>query len=83
MNLKKRLEKLEGKEPGASREVLRVIVGCVVGKSNLGTSTCSRTMNPSGVIMELVHLDGGLDGLSDEDLDRWVATFPIEPPVSR
>jgi hypothetical protein len=33
--------------------------------------------------MELVNLHGGDYGLSDEDLERFVQSFPIEHSVAR
>jgi hypothetical protein len=78
MSHRRRLERLERQVPDKGSEVFRVLIRCVVGPPNLATSKCFRTLGPNGVVTELIELDGGLDGLSYEDLDRFVATFPIE-----
>ena len=78
MNLKRRLAKLERVITPESKENFRVVTGCVVGTPNLSTSTCARTRRADGSLFELVHLDGGREGLTDEDLERWISGFPIE-----
>jgi hypothetical protein len=78
MNLERRLEKLERLDPAQAPEVFRVLTRATCGRPNLATSTCTRTLMPNGHLSELVTLDGGRDGLSDADLDRFVAGFPID-----
>lgn len=78
MNLKRRLEKLERLGPAEGSEVFRVLVRATCGPPNLANSTCTRTLGPNGHITELVTLDGGRDGLTDDDLDPFVSGFPIE-----
>jgi hypothetical protein len=60
------------------RERLRVIVADMDHDLSLATSTCSRTLCGDGTLMELVNLDGIGGELSDEALDRFVASFPIQ-----
>ena len=53
-------------------------------KTSLETARCKRTLAPDGSVMELVELFGsnqGPDSITDEELDRWVASFPIEVPT--
>jgi hypothetical protein len=38
-------------------------------------------MDPDGNLHELITLNGTSEGISEEDLDRFVAKFPIEPLV--
>ena len=45
-------------------------------------ATCKRTLCPDGTLWEVVRLDKiGEDGdqPTDEELNRWIAGFPIEP----
>ena len=72
------------------REKLRLVVtGCgwkpiagkegayTLGELDLERSTCKRTLCQDGTLMELVELHGNPDGLNDEELEKWIATFPI------
>jgi hypothetical protein len=53
------------------------------GPLNLATSTCQRTLNPEGAITEIVDLDGDGGRLSEEELERFIAGFPIENAWAR
>jgi hypothetical protein len=44
---------------------------------NLATSRCTRTLCPNGTLLEVVHLDGIHGNLNDEELDRFVGSFPV------
>ena len=64
---------------GKARVIVRVIIHSPgKGPLNLATSTCRRTLNPGGGITEIVELDGHEDSLSQEELERFIAGFPIE-----
>jgi|HubBroStandDraft_4_1064222.scaffolds.fasta_scaffold156760_2 hypothetical protein len=63
---------------GRPRETLRVVVRCVCGPSRLETSKCTRMLGRNGLLIEVVELDGGLEGLTDEDLARFITSFPVE-----
>ena len=60
-----------------SRMVLQPAGLC---KPDLENSTCRRTLWPNGTVHESIVLVPGNNGreLSDDELDRWVASFPIE-----
>jgi hypothetical protein len=60
---------------------LRLVIRSVCGSPNLSTSSCTRTLWPDGALTEVVHLDGGRDGLSDEDLETFIASFPVQRGV--
>ena len=76
MNCKARLKALE-RQKQASSQILRLIIGRAAGDGvNLATSTCTRRLAPNGVLTEVIDLDGG-DSLSDEELERFIARFPI------
>jgi hypothetical protein len=32
----------------------------------------------NGELMEVLNLNGGKDGLGAEELERWIASFPLE-----
>ena len=78
----RRLSRLEDRfAPDKLRERLRMVVRTVGIEDDFETTTCSRTLWPNGKLFEMVHLNGHKPGsktLSDEELDRWVESFPIE-----
>ena len=63
------------------RSRLRLIVMDLGSRLCLGDATCKRTLGPAGTLVEVVDFknhDQGPDELTDEELDRWVASFPIQ-----
>ena len=80
----RRLARLEDQFVLAGRRPLRVhrLVLCRYGgKGSLASATCQRTLCPDGTVNEFVELDGSNDGpgsVTAEELDRWVAGFPIQ-----
>jgi hypothetical protein len=83
VNLRRRVGRLEAQTRAAQKKPLTVVVSKVWKPLNLATSTCKRTLYPSGTLINMVDLDGSRDGLSDEDLYRFIAKFPIETPTER
>jgi len=77
VSIRSRLKALEQRQQ-ETLNTFRVVVRCVYGPPDLAKYTCKRTICPNGQILEYVHLEGGREGLSDEALDAWVQTFPIE-----
>ncbi len=73
-----RLKRLECVRRAADQEPFRVLIHSVCGPVNLATSTCSRTAGPDGQITEVVWLDGSADDLPDSELERFIASFPVE-----
>jgi len=78
-----RLEKIQrGALP--LKDQLRVVMTGVVRGIDLQTSTCRRTLHRNGFLWEFVELKDAAgelasnEGLSEADLNRWIATFPIE-----
>ena len=59
------------------RERLRVVVCELWRLANLANSTCTRPLSAGGMLAEVVRLNGSREGLSDEDLDRFVECFPV------
>jgi hypothetical protein len=78
--LKARLKALEQHRKQVSKEPFRVLIRSVCGPPNLATSTCERRLGRDAQLTEIVHLDGGRDDFTDEQLEKWIATFPIEAP---
>ena len=78
--LTRRLDRLEDHYAPADgpRKRFTVVVSALGRPLNLGGSTCRRRLGPDGTMTELVQLDGSRDGLSDEELDRFIERFPIE-----
>ena len=74
----RRLEALECARNVAVKTPLRVIVGGCFGVPDLATSTCWRTRSSNGQLIEYVRLEGCTDEISEEELERWIANFPIE-----
>ena len=46
--------------------------------ASLANSTCTRKRYADGQLTEIVDLDGSLDDLSEEEIEQFIATFPIE-----
>ncbi len=80
MNLKARLKTLERHQRRIFKEPLRIIVS-QVGPLNLAKATCTRTMWPNGHLMEIVNLNGTDVGLSKDELEKFVQSFPVESPA--
>lgn len=49
-----------------------------LGPLDLGKSTCRRSISQDGTLWEVVRLHGSTAGLTDEELDKWIAAFPID-----
>jgi hypothetical protein len=64
---------------GKPKNSLRIIVTRAgSGPASLATSTCTRYVR-DGELTEVVHLDGERDAISDDELETFVARFPIDP----
>ena len=77
MSLKTRVKMLERQQRHVLKGSIRVVVSRV-GPLDLSKATCSRTIMPDGRLMELVDLHGGNYGLSEEKLERFIQSFPVE-----
>ena len=63
------------------RPRLRLLVMDLGSKLCLADATCTRTLGPDGVLMESVRFQNyreGPDQLSEEEIDRWADTFPVQ-----
>ena len=78
MRLITRLNALERRRRAIAKEPIRVIIGSVCGEPNLANSTCRRTLSANGQLTEVIYMNGGIDGFANEDLERFIASFPIE-----
>jgi hypothetical protein len=67
---------------GKPKSSLRIIVTRAGSEANLTTSTCMRYVR-DGVLTEVVDLDGARGSISDEELETFVARFPISNPDGR
>jgi hypothetical protein len=52
-----------------------------VGQMNLAESFCTRWLQKNGALFEYVSLRGSKEQLSDDELENWIATFPIRRQV--
>ena len=75
----RRLRRLEQARFEAGRGRTRVVISGVGMPLNLEKSTCTRTLAANGLLTEIVQLDGRREDLTDEELENFVAEFPIEP----
>ena len=60
------------------RQRLRLLVSGMDRDLTLETSPCHRTLTASGCLIEVVRLDGRCEGLTDEDLEKFVKSFPMQ-----
>jgi hypothetical protein len=63
------------------RKRLSIVVIRVDRKPSLEGATCTRTLCPDGTLMEVVRLDQSRPGrheLTDDEVERWIETFPID-----
>jgi hypothetical protein len=75
----RRLRRLEQLQFEPARVPMRVVISGVGMPLNLEKSTCTRTLAANGLLTEIVQLDGRREDLTDEELENFVAEFPIEP----
>jgi hypothetical protein len=68
--LQKALAPHEGKR-------MLVVSGGYFGPTKLATSTCTRTRT-NGVLIDCVTLDGCREDLTDEQLEKFIQSFPIQ-----
>ena len=78
MNFRTRLKKLERRREAGTGETFRLLVRSVVGQTDLAKSRCKRTLCAGGSLWEIVHLNGSGTDLSEGELERFIASFPIE-----
>jgi hypothetical protein len=79
-NMLRRLGRLEERlGTDYSKPSLRFVVALPwKGPINWAASTCDRTRDPDGGLTEVVHLEGDSSGISKDELDRFIARFPIQ-----
>jgi hypothetical protein len=79
-----RLHKLEdrfGRANGRPRRCLRMMISMAGAKPSLEDATCRRTLWSDGTLFEMVEFrkhNAGRDELTDEELDRWLESFPVD-----
>jgi len=83
VNLKARLQKLERQHSQIERGRFRMVVSHAGKPFDLSTATCTRTLMPDGGLMEIVKVNGSGNDLSDEELERFIQSFPIEVSGAR
>ncbi len=77
----RRVLRLENRLQGVANPLrIRVFVQRADRRPSLVNATCQRSLHPNGTLLELVRLDRSDEGrkpIADEELDRWVETFPV------
>ncbi len=78
----RRIDRLEDRYGARLSDQPRVAVRLLIsypwkGALNLAESTCRRMLTEVGSVIETVTLEGDAAGISKEELDRFVAGFPI------
>jgi hypothetical protein len=70
-------DRFENQLSGKSKSSLRIIVTRAGSEpANLVTSTCTRYVR-DGVLTEVVDLDGARGSIGDEELEKFITSFPI------
>ena len=73
--LQKALAPHEGKR-------MRVIASGVCKPGNLAEATCSRALT-NGCLTECVSLEGRIEDITDEQLEEFIQSFPIQDNDAR
>jgi hypothetical protein len=63
------------------RKLLRIVVMQAGSNAGLDEAECTRTLCEDGTLLEVVDLSGSREGsgrLTDDELDRWVDSFPVQ-----
>ena len=81
MSLKTRLSRLERQHSQVERGRFRMVVSHAGKPFDLATATCTRTLMPDGGLMEIVNVSGSGHDLREEDLEKFIQSFPTEGPI--
>jgi hypothetical protein len=75
---RRRLAKLEARlAPPEPKTGLRVVFSAIAKPLSLATSECKRWLCADGTITEYVRLDGDCKDISEAELERFIASFPV------
>jgi hypothetical protein len=77
MRLKSRIERLETQRQSAEQDSFRIVV-TAPWPTDLTRARCNRTRCDNGSLSEIVYLNGSREGISDQDLERFIESFPIQ-----
>jgi hypothetical protein len=80
VNLRRRLKAVEQYRKQVSKKPFRLVILVICGPPNLANSICTGRVGADGQLTEIVQIDGGLDGWTDEEFEQWIASFPIYAP---
>jgi hypothetical protein len=78
---RRRIQRLEAvlTPKGLPKLGFRFVVSTIAKPLNLETSRCTRWLREDGSLSEFVLLDGESEDISDDDLERFISTFPVAP----
>ncbi len=79
----RRIRRLEDQFVSADRPRRhhRIVIKMAGARPCLEDATCKRMLYSDGTLLEMVQINKhneGPDELTDEELDRWVESFPIQ-----
>ena len=77
----RRLEDQFAPADGKPRDRFRLVLRSAgLLNPSLENATCRRTLCPNGTVLESVEFTTSSNGreLTQEELDQWVASFPVE-----
>ena len=79
----RRIRRLEDQfgSAGRPRRHLRMVIKMAGARPSLEDATCKRTLWTDGTLFEMVQFNKHNeepDELTDEELDRWVESFPVQ-----
>ena len=67
---------------GKPRQHCRLVISTLGRRLDMENSTCKRTLDVNGLLTEIVMLHGTREHLTDEELESFVRSFPIEAAAS-
>jgi hypothetical protein len=75
---RRRLAKLEARlVPREPKVGLRIVYSSIAKPLSLATSKCVRWLCEDGTLTEFVRFDGNCKDMSDVELERFIAGFPM------
>jgi hypothetical protein len=80
MNFRRRVGRLESAFQVGEPQVIRAIIA-LLGESG-GLQICTRSLG-GGILTEIVRIKGSREGISDEEIQRFVDRFPVTGPGGR
>jgi hypothetical protein len=78
LSVRTRVKTLERHWRPVSKPPFRLIMSRAGEPFDRATATCQRTLSSNGTLSEIVTFGGCGDELTGDELERFIASFPIE-----